>query len=146
MRSMLDALFTRRAGLSELERLILAEAESCLRPDIAGLWRRQVGAINDVIRSPGGGSIRLRCVRRGRPVVDPALAWPNRREDCHLVTVVLQVEGGFSPVQARICSTQGYLSAIIYQGDAVYLEQLSKMRQAFDITIESHLVQDPALA
>lgn len=146
MRSMLDALFARRAGLSELERLILCEAEVCLRPETAALWRRQVDAINHVSRGPGGGTVTLQRMRHGKPVFDAALALPNRREDCHLVTVVLQVEGGFAPVQARISSVRGFLSSISYQGDAVYLEHLSTMQQAFDISIESHLVQDPALA
>lgn len=143
MKSLLKSLFSRPTALSDLERLILDEAKTCLSPGTAVLWQRQVDGINDVQRAVGGGTVALRRTVRGRPAVDEAIAFPNRESALDIAAVVLVVDGGFAPMKALVSSSGGFLSCISYDRNAAYLEQLSRMKQAFDVRLEAQLVTDP---
>lgn len=145
MKSILKSLFSRPIALSDLERLILDEAKTCLSPETAVLWQRQVDGINDVQRAVGGGTVALRRTVRGRPAVDEAIAFPNRESALDIAAVVLVVDGGFTPIKALVSSSGGFLSCISYDGNAAYLEQLSRMRQAFDVRLEAQLMTDPGV-
>lgn len=145
MKSLLKSLFSRPIALSDLERLILDEARTCLSPEMAVLWQRQVDGINDVQRAVGGGTVALRRTVRGRLAVDEAIAFPNRESALDIAAVVLVVDGGFAPMKALVSSSGGFLSCISYDGNAAYLEQLSRMKQAFDVRLEAQLMTDPGL-
>lgn len=145
MKSLLKSLFSRPTALSDLERLILDEAKTCLSPEAAVLWQRQVDGINDVQRAVGGGTVALRRTVRGRPAVDEAIAFPNRESALDIAAVVLVVDGGFAPMKALVSSSGGFLSCISYDGNAAYLEQLSRMKQAFDVRLEAQLMTDPGV-
>ena len=145
MKSILRSLFSRRNALSDLERLILDEAKTCMSPETAVLWQRQVDGINDVQRAVGGGTVALRRTVRGRPAVDDAIAFPNREPVLEVATVVLVVDGGFAPMKALVSSSGGFLSCISYEGNAAWLEQLSRMKQAFDVRLEAQLKTDPGV-
>lgn len=145
MKSMLSSLFSRLTPLSDLERLILEEAKACLSPETAVLWQRQVDEINDVQRAVGGGGMALRRTLRGKLVFNESIAFPNKAAALHVATVVLQVDGGFAPVNAFVSSSEGFLSSIVYEGNAAYLEQLSKAKQAFEISVEAHCINDPGV-
>ena len=145
MKSLLKSLFSRPTALSDLERLILDEAKTCLSPETAVLWQRQVDGINDVQRAVGGGTVALRRTVRGRPAVDEAIAFPNRESALDIAAVVLVVDGGFAPMKALVRSSDGFLSCISYEGNAAYLEQLSRMKQAFDVRLEAQLMTDPGV-
>lgn len=145
MKSLLKSLFSRQTALSDLERLILDEAKTCMSPETAVLWQRQVDGINDVQRAVGGGTVALRRTVRGRPSLDEAIAFSNRESAVDIAAVVLVVDGGFAPMKARVSSSGGFLSCISYDGNAAYLEQLSRMKQAFDVRLEAQLMTDPGV-
>lgn len=145
MKSLLKSLFSRPTALSDLERLILDEAKTCLSPETAVLWQRQVDGINDVQRAVGGGTVALRRTVRGRQAVDEAIAFPNRESALDIAAVVLVVDGGFAPMKALVSSSDGFVSCISYEGNSAYLEQLSRMKQAFDVRLEAQLMTDPGV-
>ena len=138
------AVLTQNA-LSDLERLILDEAKTCLCPETAVLWQRQVDGINNVQRVVGGSTVALRRTVRGRPAVDEAIAFPNKEPALDVAAVMLVVERGFAPMKALVSSSEGFLSSITYEGSAAYLEQLSRMKQAFDVRLEAQLMTDPGM-
>lgn len=122
MKILFEKLFRGSSNLSELEKLILHCVRGNIDDSIVELWDRQVQAINKVQRLPGGVEVDFYRMKRGRPIFDATLAFPNRTTE--LVFAKARVD--FSPIGSlvsKLSCVKGFLFCIEYEGNSNYFEE-----------------------
>ena len=144
LKSLLGALFGASSRLSDLERQILDCVRARLDERVLPLWDKQVQAINKVQRLPEGVEVNFYRMKRGRPVLDPELAFPNKTEELQLAKVEVKLANAPQKLVALVWSVNGFLFMIEYAGSVSYFEEAAGLDTPSPLQIQCELTADLA--
>jgi hypothetical protein len=121
-------LFGMNKKLSGLERSVLDSVGRHLSEDMRIIWEKQINTINKVQRLPGWREVNFYRMKKGHPVHDESLEFPNKTKELLIAEVRVKWQGFQNTLIACVWSVKGILFSIEYSGeDARYFAEATGM-------------------
>lgn len=140
---MFKHFFPSVSRLSPLDKLVLDCVENRLDSRIVEIWNRQVSEINKVQRLPDGNEVDFYRIKKGRPVFDELLAFPNRKPELLVAVVTIELVG-MGKLTAEVWCVNGFLFSIEYEGSVRYFEEAASMEGQPDFAVSCDLMANLA--
>ncbi len=144
MKTLIAKLFGSGVELSELERVILDAVRRCLDPEMAAIWDKQLQAVNKIQRLPDGVEVNFYRMQKGKASFDPAIAFPNKKEELLLAKVTLNVEGADQRLEADVWTVRGFMFSIEYGSGSKYFEEILGAEPRPKVDVACQLQSDPS--
>ena len=145
MKTLLAKLLGKGSHLSQLEGAVLRCVREHLHGSVAGLWDRQVQAINKVQRLPGGVEVNFYRMKGGRPSFDEELSFRNKTTELLIEKVRAELPD-IGELTAKVWCVKGFLFSIEYEGSVSYFEEAAGMTPAPTFKLSCELTADLASA